>query len=358
MKHFFPFLAITLILCVLLHSSSILSVSAQQYSSFASAKSLSMDHSVSISLPANVTEYYYFSSLPSTDYTDSKYQLTLSETDSVSISAYDDQGSPVNIKQTGTSAPHWTGYIDNVPDNTRFFLVLHNQTEQDISLYLSVNLFHSATAAPKSDDSAKTAVTAKPDKKTTSGSRKTSTEKSEKNSKQKTKCTQIPEKASKPKTKHTQKDPGTTRQSSGISTTSPNIYKRATSPPETTLKINKYPSNKKTALAEHAPNEQATPHPTPEYYSDHLMNHSRSNSILSTHFFRMSAGYSISAFELLPINSSHSNITLETITPEKLSLQNNIIYAKAPGLAIIKIHSGNDITSCTIYIQESQERGN
>ncbi|MDE6567613.1 MAG: hypothetical protein K2K70_07765 [Lachnospiraceae bacterium] len=322
MKHFFPFLTVLLILCVLLHNSFISSVSAQQHNSFASAKSLSLDHSVSISLPANATEYYYFYSLQLTDYTDQKYQITLSDASSISVSAYDDQGSAVNLKQADTSASHWTGYIDNISNNTRFFLLLHNQAEQDVSIRLSVKRFRSAKATPKSNKSAKKAATAKPDKKSKPSS---STKKS---------TTQKPKNSPASKVNHTQIPQNTSRQNFG-----------------TKLATTQKPRN----ISGQLPDTKAT---TSKPQSNYPMNHSRSNSILSTHFFRMSVGYSISAFELLPINSSDSQIILESLTPEKLSLQNNIIYTKATGLAVIKIYSGNDITSCTIYIQEPPERGN
>lgn len=371
MKHFFPFLVITLMLCALLHSSSILSVSAQQNNSFASAKSLSLDRSVSISLPANASEYYYFTSLQSTDHIGQKYQITLSEADLLSVSAYDDQGSPVNLKQTSITKSYCTGYIDHISNNTRFFLVLYNQTEQNISFHLSVKSFHSATAAPKNDNNIKKAATAKPDKKTSSDSKKITTKKQRNTSASKDKHTQIPKatsrqnsgtKSATPKTQNksryssNSKTEGT--QTSKNNSKDSSISKGTTSVPRTTPAINKYPADSKTTLPEYTPNNQITTQPTPEYYSDYPMNHSRSNSILSTHFFRMSAGYSISAFELLPIDSANSEITLETMTPDNLSLQNNIIYAKRPGLAIIKIYSDNDITSCTIYIQETQEGGN
>lgn len=348
MKHFFPFLIIVLILCMLLHNNSILSVSAQQHNSFASAKSLSLDHPVSISLPANATEYYYFSSLQqTTDHTELKYQITLSEADSLLISAYDDQGEAVNLKQTNTDISHWTGYINNISNNTRFFLVLHNQTEQYISTNLMVKSF-TATVTPKPDNKTKKTATVKPDKKSkpTSGSQKATMKKPEKAPRHtpvsKEKHTQPPKSTARQNfnTKHaaTQKPRGKSGQNSNTKTSTP-----------IPQKISRHTSKSK---KESIPNNQNTPLPTSEYYSNYPMNHSRSNLILSTHFFRMSAGYSISAFELLPINSSESEITLETMTPENLSLQNNIIYAKTPGLAVIKIYFGNDITSCTIYIQD------
>ena len=349
MKHFFPFLTIILILCVLLHNNFISSVSAQQHNSFASAKPLSLNHSVSISLPANATEYYYFSSLQLTDHTDQKYQITLSEASSISVSAYDDQGSSVNLKQADTSASHWTGYIDNISNNTRFFLLLHNQTEQDVSLRLSIKLFLSATSTPKSNKSAKKTTTAKPDKKSKpiSDTKKSTTQKPKNTPASKVYHTQIPQSSDKQNfgTKlTTQKPQNTSGQYSDEKIVTP--------------KSQDIPQHNSSSNAEGTPNNKNTPLPTSNYYSNYPMNHSRSNSILSTHFFRMSVGYSISAFELLQINSSNSQITLESLTPEKLSLQNNIIYAKATGLAVIKIYSGNDITSCTIYIQESPEGGN
>lgn len=357
MKHFFPFLTIILILCLLLHTSPIRSVSAQQHNSFASAKYLSLDHSVSISLPANATEYYYFTSLQPTD---QKYQITLSEADSISISAYDDQGSTVQLKQTGTNTSHWTGYIDNISNNARFFLVLQNQTEQDLNISLAVTMFRTATATPQSDSNAKKAATAKPNKKpkSSTNTKKETTQKSKSGqfSTPKAKNTQKPRNVSKqnPYTKTNSPRPKNTFRYNSSSRTGNTSNPRndstySSSVPKTSPTASGYPANTETALPEYTPNNQNT---TPEYYSDDSMNHSRSNSILSTHFFRMSAGYSISAFELLSINLSASEIILETLTPEKLSLQNNIIYAKSPGIAVIKIHFGNDITSCTIYIQE------
>lgn len=357
MKHFFPFLTIILILCVLLHNSFISSVSAQQHNSFASAKPLSLDHSVSISLPANATEYYYFSSLQLTDHTDQKYQITLSEASSISVSAYDDQGSAVNLKQADTSASHWTGYIDSISNNTRFFLLLHNQAEQDVYIRLSVKLFRSAKATPKSNKSAKKAATAKPDKKAkpSSSTKKSTTQKPKNSPASKVNHTQIPQSTSRQnfgtKLATTQKPRNTSRQYSD--------EKIVTPKPQNTSHHNSGSNNEEgTPNKQNTPKIQNTPLPTSNDYSNYPMNHSRSNSILSTHFFRMSVGYSISAFELLPINSSDSQIILESLTPEKLSLQNNIIYTKATGLAVIKIYSGNDITSCTIYIQEPPEGGN
>ena len=382
MKHFFPFLTIPLILCVLLYTSPMVSVSAQQHNSFASAKSISLDHSVSISLSANVTEYYYFTSLQSADYSNQKYQITLSDADSLSVSAYDDQGSPVNLKQTNTSTSYWTGYIDNISNNTRFFLVLQNQTKQDVSIRLSISLFCSVTAAPKSDSNTQKATTVKPDKKSkpSSSSKKTTTQKPKKkteqtsapkttsrqNSSTKHTATQNPrstsEQASDKKattatkqqniSRHTSDSKEVDTQKSVNNSGNYSISKGTTPVPKTTPTINGSSAGTETSLPEYTSNNQNMTLPTPEYHSDYSMNHSRSNSILSTHFFRISAGYSISAYELLPIDSSNSEITLETMTPTNLSLQNNIIYAKTPGLAVIKICSGNAITSCTIYIQE------
>lgn len=371
MKHFFPFLTIILILCLLLHTSPIRSVSAQQHNSFASAKELSLDHSVSVSLPANATEYYYFTSLQLTDHTNQKYQIAISEANSLSISIYDDQGSSVHLKQTSTSASHWTGYIDNISDNTRFFLVLQNQTEQDLSISLSVQLLCSSTAAPKSSGNTQKSVTAKPDKKTktTSNRKKATTQKPKKKSGQtstpKTKRTPTPQsttgqisdtKTDTPRPQNTSRHNSSPR--TGSSPKVPDNSEQSSSIPKAAPTISGYPAGTETALPKYTPNNQNTTLSTTEYYSDDSTNHSRSNSILFTHFFRMSAGFSISAFELLSMDPSDREITLETLTPEKLSLQNNIIYAKTPGLAVMKIYSGNDITSCTIYIQESQEGRN
>lgn len=361
MKHFFPFLIIPFILCILLHTFSIVPVSAQQHNSFASARYLSLDRSISIVLPANDSAYYYFLSLHPTDSVKQRYQLTISEADSLSVSVYDDQGSAISLKKTSIGTFHW--YSGNIPEHTRFFLELHNQTKQDITLILSVKSLdtHTATVTPKSGNN----VTVKSGQKTSQAtpSKSETAQKSRNSSKQK----------SNSKSKATRKP----RNSSKYASNS-----RSTSSPEP-WDSSKYSSNSKSTSnqkpwdsSRHATDSKSTSKQkiqdiarptsssdnqntnpqTSDHYSNNQKNQtiSRSKPILSKHFFRMSAGYSISVFELLAIDSTESGLKIETLTPETISLQNNIIYAKTTGLAVIQIHYNNYNTSCTIYIQDSQ----
>ncbi|MDE6851426.1 MAG: hypothetical protein K2J67_02915 [Lachnospiraceae bacterium] len=347
MKRFFPFLATLLLLCVLLHTFPKISVSAQQHLSFASAKYLSLDQSVSTTLPANASEYYYFLSLQSTYPVNQQYQIVLSRAESLSVSVYDDQGSTVNLKKTSTGTSNWTGSINNISDSERFFLVLHNQSKQDITLQLSVKSLHSpaVTASPISGNKVKNTATVKPGKKNSpSFIPKTAATKKPRNTpkysfRPKTATTKIPQNTSKQTSSSNtsigqkpQLTPGQTYFPKAAATRKPRNISRQHSTTPTTV----------------------TPCPivTPADKDYHAI--SRSNSILAKHFFRMTTGYSISAFELLSTHLSESGLTLENVTPETISLQNNIIFARTNGLAVIRIHYNNETTSCTIYVQNTQ----
>ncbi len=332
MKHFFPFLAIPFILCLLLHLFPEISVSAQQHNSFASAKYLSLDQSVSIILPANASEYYYFSSFSTLNRPNSRYQITISGTTSLSISAYDDQGSALHLTETAANASDWTGCIRNAPDSTRFFLMLHNQTKQDLSLRLSVKALRSHSAVTsKNSNNAKKAATEKPNRK----SRRTSRPKAaaaHHSPKQ-------PKRTQKPKVTATPVYSEIPRQKSFR----PKVTITQSPPPD---QKSENTSSKNTAASQ-------SPEPsTTEYQFDHTTNHSRSDFMLSKHFFRITAGRSISAFELLSIDPPDNEIKLESLTPKTILLQDNIIYAKTSGLAVIRIYCSHYTTSCTVYIQD------
>lgn len=361
MKHFFPFLIIPFILCILLHTFSIVPVSAQQHNSFASARYLSLDRSISIVLPANDSAYYYFLSLHPTDSVKQRYQLTISEADSLSVSVYDDQGSAISLKKTSIGTFHW--YSGNIPEHTRFFLELHNQTKQDITLILSVKSLdtHTATVTPKSGNN----VTVKSGQKTSQAtpSKSETAQKSRNSSKQKSnsksKATRKPRNSSKyaSNSKSTSSpEPWDSSKYSSNSKSTSNQKPWDSSRHATDSKSTSKQKIQDIARPTSSSDNQNTNPQTSDHYSNNQKNQtiSRSNPILSKHFFRMSAGYSISVFELLAIDSTESRLKIETLTPETISLQNNIIYAKTTGLAVIQIHYNNYNTSCTIYIQDSQ----
>lgn len=361
MKHFFPFLIIPFILCVLLHIFSIVSVSAQQHNSFASARYLSLNRSVSITLPANDSAYYYFLSLHPTDSVKQQYQLTISEADSLSVSVYDDQGSAISLKKTSIGTFHWLG--DNNPDHTRFFLELRNQTKQDITLILSVKSLdtHTATVTPKSGNNAtiksgqKTSQATPSKSETAQKSRKSSKQKSNSKSKATRKPRNSSKYASNSKSTSSPKPWDSSKYASNSKSTS-NQKPWDSSRHATDSKSASKQKIQDTARPTSSSDNQNTKPQTSDHYSNNQKNQtiSRSNPILSKHFFRMSAGYSISVFELLAIDSTESGLKIETLTPETISLQNNILYAKTTGLSVIQIHYNNYNTSCTIYIQDSQ----
>lgn len=361
MKHFFPFLIIPFILCILLHTFSIVPVSAQQHNSFASARYLSLDRSISIVLPANDSAYYYFLSLHPTDSVKQRYQLTISEADTLSVSVYDDQGSAISLKKTSIGTFHW--YSGNIPEHTRFFLELHNQTKQDITLTFSVKVFdtHTATVTPKPSSNAIAKSAQKNSQATPSKSKaiQRSRSSSKQKSNSKSKATRKPKNSFKHAPNSKSASSQKPRDSSNRTSNSESASKQKTRDSSNRASNSKSASKQKIqdiARPTSSSDNQNTNPQTSDHYSNNQKNQtiSRSKPILSKHFFRMSAGYSISVFELLAIDSTESGLKIETLTPETISLQNNIIYAKTTGLAVIQIHYNNYNTSCTIYIQDSQ----
>lgn len=377
MKLIFPLLTISLILGAIQYHLSTISASAQQHHSFANARNLPMEQFVCITIAANASEYCYFHSLhPQKD--TQGYQITVSNSSLVSISAYNDQGSIVSFKTCETNASTWTGYLNSDLDNGRFFLVLQNLSNRDVPVQLSVQnhsfVTNSTSQKPQND------------------STDSATKKPRKTSKPKTCTTKKPSK--KPQKSFALKptvDPPYIPEKSGQSSTpkntapckskkSPQAYtakSASASSKSLPKKTQKSSTSKATTDSRDFPknNQKVFPHNTgkPKNISDKSFDQPlpinstrpksdtdqsnqtlfRSNSILSSHFFRMSKGYSVSAFKLLPIHLPENQFTLENLTPDFLSLQNNIIYAKKSGLAVIRIQYQNRTTTCTLYIQET-----
>lgn len=329
MKHFFPFLMIPFILCILLSISPMIPANAQQHDSFASAQHISVNQTITVTIPANASEYYYFHSLQTTKSTGQKYQIRLTDATSLSVSIFNDRSSMIDFTQSKSNAGLWIASFKGSSDNDRFFLLLHNETAQDVVTRLSIKhcTLPTATASPKPTlHQPKKAATPYPHKKI----RQTSTPKcSEKKSKPKTsaiiKNSPVPKFSPVPKTGR--------------------ILSRTATPvpshdPEVTPGQRHTEKDTETQKPETTPDNQSIPTPV------------RSDDFLSSHFFRMSAGYSISLFELTQIDNPDIDIKYENITPKTISLQNNIIYAKTAGLAVIRIYCNNFTTSCTIYIQD------
>lgn len=375
MKLIFPLLTISLIICAMRYPFSTISASAQQHHSFASARYLSMEQPVSFMIAANASEYCYFISLHSQKNTEN-YQITISDSSSISISAYNDQGNVVPMKTSRTDGSTWTGSLNPVADSKRFFLVLQNLTKKDVSVQLSVQNHSASTSTPsqKSQNNNTGSATKRP--RQTSKPKTTTTKKPSKNSQKHfiPKATVVPQRLPKrswqssvPKTTaapNRSKSPQTyTPKNTATSEHLPKKSQQSSVPkatadsrcvpkkPQQSFRHNtKKPQNRQNKSFAH-PSSISSPQPKNDTsQTNHVP--FRSNSILSSHFVRMSAGYSVSAFELLPIHLPENEITLKTLTPDLLSLQNNIIYAKKSGLAVLCILYNGHTTTCTIYIQE------
>lgn len=338
MKLIFPLLTISLIICAMRYPFSTISASAQQHHSFASARCLSMEQPVSFMIAANASEYCYFISLHSQKNT-KNYQITISDSSSISISAYNDQGNLVPMKTSRTDGSTWTGSLNPVADSKRFFLVLQNLSKKDISVQLSVQNHSVSTSTPfqKSQNNNTGSATKKP--------RQTS----------KPKTTAAPKRSKSPQT-YTPKNTATSEhlpkksQQSSVPKATADSRCVPKKPQQSFRHNTKKPQDRQNKSSAH-PSSISSPQPKNDTsQTNHVP--FRSNSILSSHFVRMSAGYSVSAFELLPIHLPENEITLKTLTPDLLSLQNNIIYAKKSGLAVLCILYNGHTTTCTIYIQE------
>ncbi len=341
MKLIFPLLTISLILGTMRYPISTVSASAQQHHSFATARNLYMEQYVSVTIAANASEYCYFHSLHSQKDTES-YQITVSNSSSISISAYNDQGNMVSFKTSETSGSTWTGSLNCELGNERFFLVLQNLSKKDVSIQLLVQNQSVSTNPPS--------------RRPYNGSTGSATKKPRKTSRPKNcstkKPSQKPRKTSRPKTFSSKKpqnsfapknivDPPCLPKKSGQSSKK---YQRAF--PHNT-EIPKDNLNKSSAKP--SPTNATRPKTDTKQPNHTLF---RSNSIVSSHFVRMTEGYSVSAFELLPIYLPENQFTLESLTPDFLSLQNNIIYAKKSGLGVLRIQYYGHTTTCTLYIQK------
>lgn len=341
MKLIFPFLTISLFLGAMRYPLSSISASEQQHHSFASARCLSMDQPVSFTIAANASEYCYFDSPhPLTGM--GSYHITISNSSSVSVSAYNDQGNVVPFKANGTNGSTWTGSLHSISDNKRFFLALQNLSKKDVSVQCTVQNHTLSTSPPfqKSQNNSTDSVTKKP--------RQTSKPKSAtmKNPSKK------PQRSSPPKTTvappHFSKKPW----HSSTPKYTPAPRRKKSQPAD-------LPKSTATSESSSIKSQKSSARPFPTRSShpksntnqiDHTL--SRSNFFLSSHFVRMSAGYSISAFKLLSIQLQENDLALETLTPNLLSIQNNIIYAKKSGLAILRILYDDRTTTCTIYIKK------
>lgn len=339
MKLFFPLLTILLMFGAMRYPFSMISASEQQHHSFASARYLSMERPVSFTIAANASEYCYFDSLHPQKETGS-YQITISDSSSISVSAYNDQGNIVPLKTGRSDGSTRTDSLDPISDNQRFFLVLQNLSKKDVSVQLSVQSHFVSTTTPSQKTQNKNTVIATKKPRQTSKPKSVTTKKPSKN----------PQKTFVPKaTVDSQRLPKKSRQSS---------VPKATAASQCVPPKNWHSSRHHTETPQDLQNKSsARPSPisSPQpKRNTNQSNHapSRSNSILSSHFVRMSTGRSVSAFELLPIHLPESKITLKTLTPDLLSIQNNIIYAKKSGLAVLRIHCKGRTTTCTIYIQE------
>lgn len=316
MKHFFPFLTIPFILCILLNIFPVIPVYAQQHDSFASARTLSVNQKTTVTIPANASEYYYFHSLQTAKSISQKYQISLSEKTGLTVSVFNDQSSTVELIQNKSDSSLWTASFESSPDDTRYFLILHNETAEDIVTRLSVghSAVYPATASPKSDLQRSTRKrTPQPHKKKQA--------------------------VAKPRQKKS--DSSATLTKTAAPETS-HIPFRTISPKPTSVPDLK--QHKKTTKT-HSPKK------TPDNHT--ITTPSRSDDFLSSHFFRMSAGYSVSLYELTQIRAINTDVQYENMTPDIITLQNNIIYAKTTGLAVIKIYCGYFTTSCTVYVQDA-----
>lgn len=302
MKHFFPFFIATLIFCILLDILPTVPVFAHQYDSFASAGLLSMEDPVSITIPACASEYYYFEPSHETNDTLLTYQVEVLYGTQLELSLYDSQGTLIKLI-SGTNGNNISlDYTEISLSQSRYFLQLHNMTKQDLRIQIYIHCSNVITATDAPQDTPKTATKRKKASDAKSTHKPSNTDKP------------INTNTPAPKSKY-----GTNQSDSGINQKSPDTSAKPTITPQK----NTSDPDTKSIIA------------------------------ISSHFLRMSTGHSMSLPDALKIKDiSWQKLQYENITPEKISLQNGIIYTKNSGLAVILIHYGTYTTSCTLYIQK------
>lgn len=344
MKHFFPFLSTLILISILVHSFPMISASAQQHDTFASAQLLSANHSVSVCILAYASEYFYFRPYQGYNSTVSRYQITLSDISSLTISLYDDQGITKKLSSFRSDGTAYVTCTDISPQTGRYFLVLRNQTKQNIQISVCIQPITAQTPAGSSSPVCQRAIkpTAKP--------------KARDQSKPKARSQKSPPKTQAPKSKKTSSPKHTScpyrsakdKSASDAGTTThlensphPNFILRTNSPIPATA---------------HQKNADHTPYPDSSPYHYFANPSSRSSLNLSRHFFRISTGYSMAIPEILNIDPLiRQTVVYENMTPEHIALQNGIVYAKSSGLAVIKLKFQTHTSSCTLYIQDKDQ---
>ncbi len=340
MKHFFPFQTTLLIFSIFLYAFSMIPVSAHQHDSFASAQLLSTNRSVSAVIPAYASEYFYFHPSQGHNSAVSKCQIKLSDITSLTVSLYDDQGSAKKLSSSLSGGSTYMTCTEISPKSSRYFLVLHNNTKQEIKITIDI---HPLT-------NQETDHASKPTPQGTRGS--TAKQKSPNRSTPKTGQKKKTQKATVPKGKKTSSKPTSSPHSSAgnhpVATPKSTAYSKSTGKSKSQLStISPNPTVIHKEKSSNVPTPDSLPYnPTPSPLS-------RSSFDLSTHFFRMSKGYSIAISEALNINQlANQDIIYQNLTSERITLQNGIVYAKSPGLAVIKIQSRSHTSSCTLLIQD------
>lgn len=289
MNKFFPFpILAAIILGTFLTLAYFTSAYAQQHDSPASAQKLDANHSISLTLPAYATEYFYFSL---SNVGDNTPMITLSDSSRIHIQLYDSR--EVSLKYS-ISSSHIITFCDSLSSGERYFLKLDNQSSQDKKVKITLG------------------YTAKPEETA--------------NAKKSTK----PKKTVKPKTstrvRQTAKPVATPKDIPRLQKGTASIH---TPKPTTSLALTPQKSAKPTT---------ANPN-------------SKSDSLLSTHFLRIKAGSSLAIAEALNLSEKASSLSYRSIFSDRISIQNGILYARSPGIAVIEIAGNNFKSSCTICIQ-------
>ncbi len=271
-------------------------VYAQQHDSLASAAHLDTTHPASVVIPAYASEYLYFF-IPANQ--KNIPQITLSKLSHINIQIFDSRGT--QLRYTKASSQSIT-FHETMAAKERYFLKLSNQSSQTKKLTISLTYPEKA----KKDE------------------KKAKPKKSPNN--------KINSKTVKPnKTAKNKKNGKTANSKKSLDTKNTTKKNKITKSGKSTKPV-KSPGTKKTDKTAANPN-------------------SKSNFSLSTHFLRIKSGHSLSLPEHLQLSGDLSKLSFQAVSPDKVSIQNGILYAREPGISVIIITAEHFKSSCTICIQ-------
>ena len=310
MNKFFPLPILAALLGAFLILAHFTSAYAQQHDSPASAQQLNADHPISLMLSAYATEYFYFF-LPNTE--DSIPTITLSDSSGIHIQLYDSRESSLKY---AISSSHIITFRDSLSAGERYFLKLSNQSSQNKKLKITLRYTVEPKETAKPKKSARPKISTKPKKSV------------------KPKASTKPKEALKPKT-----------------STKPKISGKATKTTIHTPKLIATPTSAPTPAPQKSANPKNFLTPTKPTNPTTTSPNSKSNFLLSTHFLRIKAGTSLAIAEALNLSEESSSLSYQSVFSDRISIQNGILYARSPGIAMIKIVGDNFKSSCTICIQ-------